>query len=213
MIILFIGAPGCGKGTQSEIISKKFEIVHFSSGDFLRQLAKSNSNISTILDQGNLIPDNLVNTLIVNKIKEIGAHGNVLLDGFPRNVNQALVLQEHYFSNLIIFFLYIHKEVLIQRIIGRFSCNTCGKLYNTYLNNVKIPGICDVCGGKEFSTRKEDTLEIFDNRYNIFEQETIPVVEFYKKNYTNNFYTIKAHDNIHQISQQISNVLDKNNFR
>ncbi len=183
-IILF-GPPGAGKGTLTEVI-KKFlpEIVHISTGDIFREnLSKKTPlglNAKEYMDKGALVPDAIVISMVRERLeREDVQEFGFILDGFPRTIDQARALSEITQADMFIY-MEIDKEIVIKRILGRYSCPHCGKIYNKFFLPPKHEGICDECGSKiEFKQRSDDNEETIMNRLDVFEQNAKPILEYY----------------------------------
>ena len=186
--IILIAPPAAGKGTQSKLISEKYNIPHISTGDLLRTAASSSSEIGNIIRQtiesGNLVDDAIVLKLLEHRISQPDCSNGFILDGFPRNINQA----EEYLKILEklnkplgdVIFLNVPKETTRKRIVGRLSCPECGAVYNDQFEDSKPKrfGTCDKCNGA-LSKRKDDNDETFEERYKVYENETYPLINFF----------------------------------
>lgn len=189
MNVIFIGAPGSGKGTQSQMLQMHLGIVGISTGDALRSEVTNKSEIGILaksyMDSGQLVPDNVVIDIIKNIIVKPNCNKGFILDGFPRNVNQALELEKMLESlskkiNKVVFF-EVSDDILIKRISGRFSCKNCGAVYNHYFKPLKKEGYCDKCGKSEFEKRNDDNEQTVKKRLKVYYQSSFPLIEFYKK--------------------------------
>jgi adenylate kinase len=190
MNIIFLGAPGSGKGTQAEILSNKLSIKTISTGEVLRKEVQKQSEVGILakscMDSGKLVPDELVINIIKNCLSKGGYEKGFILDGFPRNISQAEKLDEMLgFINKkieLVFNFEVEEEVLIKRILGRFSCKNCGAVYNRFFKLPKQDGICDQCSECNFESRSDDTEETINNRLKVYRESTEPLIEYYKKN-------------------------------
>jgi adenylate kinase len=192
-IIILIGAPGSGKGTQASIITKKLSIPQLSTGDILRRTVSDESSecgreIKSYMDGGKLVPDELVIRAIEERMLESDCKDGFILDGFPRNIQQAQRLKEFFTKHQIfakadirVMELKVDNNIIAERISGRFSCKDCGAGYHDKFKKTAIEGICDVCGSKEFVRRKDDTVELVKVRLETYDNETRPTVRFYKQ--------------------------------
>ncbi|MDZ5761549.1 adenylate kinase family protein [Lyticum sinuosum] len=208
--IIMIGPPGVGKGTQSSLLSAEYNIPSLSSGDVLREVISSNlpeyNFIRESIADGKLVSDNAIIDIMIEKIKQ--CNQGFILDGFPRNMNQALII-DSFLDNIkidfkIIINIFLETDLLLKRISGRFSCKNCGAIYNKYLLPTKINGVCDICNGEEFITRKDDIEDIIYKRIDVYNQETSPIIEYYSKN--SNFISING--NVGS-KQEIYNLIHK----
>jgi adenylate kinase len=190
MNIIFLGAPGSGKGTQAEILSNKLGIKTISTGDVLRKEVQKKSEVGILaksfMNSGKLVPDELVINIIKNSLSEDGYKKGFILDGFPRSISQAEKLDEMLgFINKkieLVFNFEVEEEVLIKRILGRFLCKNCGAVYNRFFKLPKQDGICDQCSECNFESRGDDTEETINNRLKVYRESTEPLIEYYKKN-------------------------------
>lgn len=204
MNIILIGAPLSGKGTQAEIIAKEFELNHISTGEILREEMVNSSplglEVKQYMEHGKLVPDETIIEVLKEKLSGLNSHNGILLDGFPRTLNQAKKLAKIIKIDKV-FYLNANLEQLKQRIAGRFVCASCNKT-NTILDENLVP--CKFCGG-QLIKRQDDTLEKFEYRFNEFLKSTYPVVEYYKKQ--NLLIEISASGSVQEISHNIKKVL------
>jgi adenylate kinase len=188
--LILIAAPGAGKGTLSKDLLKKYDYVHISTGDLLReQVAKGDElglKIQEIFKTGGLVSDDIVYKALENKLSDPACDNGYILDGFPRNLKQAReydnILKRSGRDIGLVLVLDIPKENLIERITGRFSCKDCGEIHNIYNEELKPKkeGICNKCGG-ELTQRADDNLESFEKRYQTYLESTEPLIDFYKE--------------------------------
>lgn len=187
--IMFIAAPAAGKGTQAELIVNKYHIPHISTGDILRNIAKEDSEIGNyvyeVMSNGDLVKDEITYKLIEDYLKENDCQHGFIIDGFPRNYQQALqfdkILDNLNLNLDCVFVLDIPKKVLEKRVIGRRICENCKVVYNIN-DESKMPlkeSICDRCGGKLFQ-RKDDNLEAFQIRYKNYLEKTADIIDYYE---------------------------------
>lgn len=211
MNITFIAPPAAGKGTQSKKISKKYNLEHISTGDLLRNV--TDPQIKEKIDNGQFVSDEVISGLLKQKLKEIGPKGYVL-DGFPRNMTQANeyeeMLKELNIKLGIVIVLDIDKETALKRIIGRRICPECGAVFNDMFDDTKAKseGFCDNCGHKLVS-RADDNEETFEKRYQIYMQETAPLIDYFKDNVYHVDSSINADYTFKQIEKIIGGVYDK----
>ncbi len=191
MIIILLGPPGSGKGTQGERIEKNFSFKKFSTGDLLREAVRNKTNIGQKVEQimknGDLVSDEMMNELIKELVESSNWKNQkgIILDGYPRTVKQAEFLDDILQKNgelvdVIINFDVDH-DVLIDRIVNRYSCCQCSASYNKKYKNPLKDGICDNCGGSDFSCRADDEEEVVTARLKTYEKQTHPLVEFYSE--------------------------------
>lgn len=187
MIIILLGAPGAGKGTQSDILKDRLGLVHISSGDLLRENVKNNTELGRVANdymvKGEYVPDNLIIDMITDRMALPDAERGVLLDGFPRTRPQAEALDDalDLKGKRVNAALYIKVDdgKLIDRLSGRWICRKCGHIYHEKYNPPKVPGVCDICGGDLYQ-RPDDTRETAIKRVEVFHNQTQPIIEYYR---------------------------------
>lgn len=209
--IVFLGAPGCGKGTQSEYLVKDHNFTVISVGDLLRlnktqkisdvvadsghknlsvedkKLCDDGVTIETLMKSGSLFPDWIIIDLVRSEVKKAAAAGSrgILFDGFPRTVVQAEALSnlaKEFNSNVDKVLNFVVDDAIItKRILGRFKCTHCGKIYNDFFLKTKVEGVCDDCGHKDFERRSDDNEESLKKRLDEYKSKTQDVVAFYSK--------------------------------
>jgi adenylate kinase len=185
--------PGSGRGTQSAILSEKLGINTYSAGELLREGTLSGrpegNAIKEIIDKGNLVPAEYIVNRIEAKIMEPENHKGYIIDGFPRTLDQAKVFeemqqkpffQENGLAVDLVILLQVPDEYVIDRIIGRSQCAKCGTLYHEKFKPTSVFGVCDVCGGKEFTRRADDTYETVVSRLRNYRRVTAPVIPYYE---------------------------------
>lgn len=186
MKVILLGPPGAGKGTQAKLISVKFNIPHISTGDIFRKNIRENTSlgmeVKSYLDKGMLVPDELTLKIVHERLNEKDCEQCYLLDGFPRTLNQAEALQRLLESenNSIdkVILLKVPKEVIIERGTGRRICSSCGASYHINLNPPQNKNKCDHCGS-ELLQRNDDMEDTIKSRLELYETETMPLVDFY----------------------------------
>ena len=184
MNILFLGAPGCGKGTQSKILIKEYGIPQISTGDLLREEIKAGSNLGKelqdIMSSGKFVSDELVLSLVSKKIMQDECKSGFILDGYPRNISQAKSLDELFVEKNIhleyVFLIDVPFETLIKRCTGRLLCTTCD-----YIGNMdRGEKVGDKCEKGELYQREDDKEETVKNRLNVYQEQTAPIIDFYE---------------------------------
>lgn len=206
--IIFIAPPAAGKGTMSDILIEKYGYKHISTGDILREMAKSSDemgkSLKEMLASGTLVPDEIVYEALKRRLLMNDLDNGYILDGFPRNILQASeydkILKEINGDIGVVIYLDTPKDVLEKRITGRRICSNCGATYNvlTGVNTPKKDDICDKCGHSLYQ-RDDDNTESFKVRYQTFIDKTYPLVEFYEKK--NLLHRIKSVDIINTIKE------------
>lgn len=186
LVIIMMGAPGAGKGTLSEDLSKALNLPHLSTGDLFRENIKNQTKLGKIaeelINKGQLVPDNLVVEMLFNHINNKGFDKTgYILDGFPRTTNQAITLNQRLGKNYkkIAINLDIDENKLIERITGRLICKNCGTPYHKINLPPKVEGQCDKCLS-ELYQRKDDTKEVLESRLTVYYKDTKPLLDFYK---------------------------------
>ena len=187
--IILIAPPAAGKGTVSEKLIEKYNYKHISTGDILREMAKRNddfgNNLKELLQSGKLVSDEIVYEALKRRLLMNDLDDGFILDGFPRNLNQAeeydKILDEVKKDIGVVIYLDTPKEILEKRIIGRRICSSCGATYNvlTGVNTPKEEGKCDKCGSSLYQ-REDDNKDSFKTRYETFQEKTFPLIDFYK---------------------------------
>lgn len=199
--LIFIAPPAAGKGTQSEIISKKYNIPSISTGDLLRDARNQDNEIGRIIrekqDKGLLVDDEIVLNLLKNRLNESDCANGYILDGFPRNTSQAIayekILNELNKELGIVILLEAPKELLMKRITGRTSCPKCKAVYNSLFDHMKPvkEGICNNCG-TSLVRRSDDNEETFNQRFQTYIDKTEPLINYYKEK--GNLYKVDSTD-------------------
>lgn len=188
MNLVLLGPPGAGKGTQAAGIAEKYNIPHISTGDIFRKNVKEGTPLGKkakeYMDKGALVPDDLTIALVNDRLLEADCKNGFLLDGFPRTVYQAeqfdAFLQEHNMALTKVIDIEVAEDVLLPRMIGRRVCRSCGKPYHVDNMPPKKEGVCDVCGGEVYQ-RADDTEETVRNRFNVYKEQTSPLIDYYEK--------------------------------
>src|SRR5690606_25854510 len=187
MILILLGPPGAGKGTQAKILEHQFNIVQLSTGDMLRaQVRKGDElgqKLKTILDAGQLVSDDIMIDLISHRIGEEDCKNGFILDGFPRTVPQAQALDKMFEWRKLkldaVIELKVDENALVERITGRCSCAKCGASYHKKFNPPKVEGVCDNCGSTEIICRTDDNEETVRSRLKAYHQNTAPILPYY----------------------------------
>ncbi len=188
MKIIMLGAPGAGKGTQAKMLADKYMIPHISTGDIFRANIKNGTELGqkakTYMDQGLLVPDELVCDLVVDRVQQDDCSKGYILDGFPRTIPQAEALDAA-LSKLGAKIDYainveVPDENIVNRMSGRRACVACGATYHIVHNPTKVEGVCDRCG-KELILRDDDKPETVTKRLNVYHEQTQPLIDYYTK--------------------------------
>ena len=183
MKFVFLGPPGAGKGTLAKQASEKLEISHISTGDLFREAIHAGTplgkEVQSILAKGDLVPDSLTIELVKERLTKDDCKAGFILDGFPRTIPQAEALQGFAAPTEVINFL-LSEEEIIKRLSGRRGCPRCGAIYHIVFNPPKKNELCDSCG-VALITRKDDTIEAIKNRLQVYNTQTMPLIDYYKR--------------------------------
>ena len=185
---VLLGPPGAGKGTQAVRIVEKYNVPHISTGDIFRENIKNGTELGKkaqeYMNKGELVPDDLVIEIATTRLLADDCKNGFLLDGFPRTVYQAekldAFLEEHGMKLDKVIDIEVEKEELVTRLTGRRVCKACGASFHVVNIPPKTEGICDNCGGELFQ-RADDTIETVENRIEVYIEQTMPLVDYYKK--------------------------------
>ena len=187
--IVLTGAPGCGKGTQARLLKERVAICHLSTGEMLRAEAQTGSQlgleIKALIDGGNLVPDEMIIRMLEKRIEQEDCANGFILDGFPRTLPQAEVLAEMLDKKGItldaVVEIQVPDEIIMERILGRYSCMKCGHGYHDKHQKPKVYGVCDECGGTEFYRRIDDNRPTVQNRLVNYRALTYPTIPYFEK--------------------------------
>ena len=188
MRLVFLGAPGAGKGTQAKKLVEKYGIPQISTGDLLRAAVAEGTALGkeakSYMDRGELVPDKVVLGMVKERISQDDCKKGFILDGFPRNVAQAEALDKMLAEMNIPLDLALNVDVpfddLMKRLTGRRTCKVCGQMYNIYYSPPKVEGKCDKCGGELFQ-RDDDKEETIKERLDVYRAQTEPLIDYYSK--------------------------------
>lgn len=212
MRIIFLGPPGVGKGTQAELVSKKFKIPQISTGDILRQAVRKQTKLGELakkyMDKGELVPDAVVIELIKERLLENDCKTGFILDGFPRTVAQAealtSTLKDMGLNIEVVINFQLKDELLIKRLTGRRVCKACGYNFHIYYQPPKNEFVCDKCDG-ELYQRDDDKEEVINRRLKVYRDKTFPLINYYQQ--INILKDIDADGDISQIFDKVINLL------
>jgi adenylate kinase len=214
MRLILLGPPGAGKGTQASAIVKRYNIPHISTGDIFRMNIKENTplwkEVKSYLDAGLLVPDELVVDIVRDRIRKSDCKNGFLLDGYPRTINQAEVLNQELAEMGTkldaAINIFLDTQLLIERAVGRRLCKNCGATYHIKFHPPKQDGICDICGG-ELYQRDDDKEETVKKRIEVYLTQTKPLIEYYKDK--NLLVNIDGAQSIEDTFKEIINALEK----
>ena len=216
--IILIAPPAAGKGTQSKLISEKYNLPHISTGDLLREEVNKKSElgiqVENIMNSGLLVTDDIVLKLLEQRIRAEDCKNGYILDGFPRNLHQAeeylKILDRLSYPLGDIIYLNIPEETARKRIVGRLTCPTCGAVYNDQFEDSKPIhfGTCDKCNGA-LSKRADDCDTVFTKRFNEYKEQTKPLLEFFQ--FKGNLFTIGSGISVERTFNEIEKIINRGN--
>jgi adenylate kinase len=189
MILLLLGAPGAGKGTQAEVLRDTLGMPHVSSGDLFRLHMKHETPLGlqakAYYDRGELVPDAITIQMILDRLDERDTEQGVILDGFPRTVAQAEALTAALAVRGLrvdqALYVKVPNDTLLDRLSGRWICRNCGAVYHERYNPPAVPGVCDNCGKADLYQRTDDKRETAENRLRVYFDQTMPVIAYYRQ--------------------------------
>ncbi|KRK57095.1 adenylate kinase [Fructilactobacillus fructivorans] len=217
MNLLLIGLPGAGKGTQAEFIVQKYGIPHISTGDIFRAAMKNKTPMGVkaqqYIDKGELVPDDVTCGIVEDRLKQPDTDKGYLLDGFPRNIDQAKSLEDmtrKMGKELdAVINIEVDPKVLVDRLSGRFICKNCGATYHKLYKKPIVDGTCDVCGAHVFYQRSDDKPETVKNRLKVNEKSNAPLIDFYKDRGI--LHSVDGDRDIADVSKDIDKILSNLN--
>jgi len=209
--IIIFGPPGAGKGTQADKISSYLNLHKISTGDLLRNEVKNNTDlgnkIKPIIENGKLVSNEIINNLITKILSKKAFYNRLIFDGYPRNLNQAkdldFLIKKHEQKISHVLSLNVDKDTVVKRVLGRQVCTNCGKIFNEYFSPPNSNE--HNCESKFLEKRSDDSEKIIVNRYETYEKETLPILNFYKKQ--NLLHEFNGNSEINLIYKEIMTVL------
>ncbi len=188
MRLILVGPPGAGKGTQAVALAAHYKIPHISTGDIFRANLKNGTELGkqaqSFMDRGELVPDSVTNEMVKDRLGNTDVANGFLLDGFPRNTNQAevldVILKDRKMPLDAALELSIDNSEIIRRLSGRRTCRNCSATFHKDFEKPKVDGVCDKCNG-ELYQREDDKEEVITRRLEIYAQQTEPIISYYKK--------------------------------
>jgi len=212
LYLVFLGAPGAGKGTQAADVAHKLNMVHISSGDLFREALGKGTELGkkakSYMERGELVPDEVTTQMVLERLAAPDCARGVILDGFPRNLTQAQALdkalqREKKAVNKVIL-LEVSDEELIKRLSGRRICRNCQAVYHIMNSPPKVAGKCDKCGG-ELYQRPDDNVETIKNRLEVYSVQTAPLIDYYRK--PGKLTAVRGEGGVDVVSRKIIEVL------
>jgi adenylate kinase len=213
--LILLGPPGAGKGTQAKLLEEKRELKQLSTGDMLRGAVAAGTEMGkkakAVMDRGDLVSDDIVVSIIAERLDKPDVKKGFILDGFPRNQAQAEALDRMLTDKGLkldaVIVMKVDDEELVKRIAGRYTCAKCGKGYHDIFEKPKKRGICDVCGSTEFVRRADDNEKTVRDRLQIYNKQTAPLVDYYGR--TGVLHEVNGMADIAVVTRQIEDVLGR----
>ncbi len=213
---MFLGPPGAGKGTQAKILEQRFNALQVSTGDILRKAIEAGTKLGleakAVMDQGKLVPDDVMIGLIKDKFSEPDFSKNWIMDGFPRTVAQAeafdkLLLELNLKLDSVVE-VDVDRTLLVKRITGRRVCKNCQAPYHVEFNPTKVDGICDYCGSNDIYQRGDDKEEVVVHRLKVYDEQTSPLIEYYSSK--NLLHKMDGNLPVEEVTNKIVEILNIN---
>ena len=217
MYIIFLGAPGAGKGTQAVAVAQKLNLVHIASGDLFRQALEQGTELGiqakSYMEKGVLVPDEITIQMVLERMAAPDCENGVILDGFPRNLEQAealdkaLARQSKAIDKAV--YIKVSEEELLKRLSGRWICRHCQTVYNMIDSPPEVWGKCDKCGG-ELYQRPDDTAQTVKKRLKVYFKETVPLIDYYARQ--GKLLEIDGEGSVDEVTRRIVATLHEREF-
>ena len=217
--LVLTGAPGTGKGTQAGVLKRELGLCHLSAGEMLREEIRKGTEIGKklepLLAKGNFAPDDLIIEMVSKRIAASDCNKGFILDGFPRTVCQAesldKMLIERGIKLDVVIEIVVPDDVIIERILGRYTCVKCGENYSDKFYKPRVAGVCNICGGTEFSKRIDDTCETVKKRLENYREVTYPTIEYYEKK--DLLEKVNGNGNVEVVADRIAKIIGQKNAK
>ncbi len=208
MRLILLGVPGAGKGTQAAIIAKEYDISAVSTGQIIRDTIAAKTPLGNemkkYIDRGELVPDDIVVEMVKERIKKDDCVNGYILDGFPRTISQAIIMEELPILIDVALEIDVDEDIIVNRLSGRRVCLECGATYHISDNPSKVEGVCDKCGGA-LKTREDDVPEVIRHRLKVYNEQTKPLKDFYSER--GMLLTVKGLDEVEDTAKAIIKAL------
>jgi len=209
--MIFLGPPGAGKGTQANRAAKRYGVPHLSTGDMLREAVAQGTELGRsakpLMERGELVPDNIVMGMVEERLARPDSAQGFIFDGFPRTVPQAeqldKILARRGFGKPLVVEFHVSPETLLRRVSGRWTCSVGGETYNIYERPPKVPGICDVDGGKLIQ-RSDDSPDIVRERLAAYDRKTKPLADYYRQHGV--LETVDGSKGVEEVSRALNEI-------
>jgi adenylate kinase len=214
MILILLGPPGAGKGTQAKELATRRGLIQLSTGEMLRAAVQAGTEVGkrakAIMEAGNLVPDEVVIGIIAERMSQPDCKNGAILDGFPRTLQQAAALDAMLKDKKrkldAVIELKVDDSKLVERIVGRFTCTKCGEGYHDRFKRPKVRGVCDVCSNTDFARRPDDTAETVSKRLMVYYRDTSPLMGYYFCKGT--LKSVDGMGSISEVGKALDDVLD-----
>jgi adenylate kinase len=211
-ILVIIGAPGAGKGTQSRLLSEKYGYPQISTGDILREMARADTElgrrIKETMAKGELVSDEILAEVILTRTSQPDCDDGYILDGYPRTLDQARLLGELALKQgkqVHLARIVVSEEALFKRLTGRRACPKCGEIYNIYSRPPEVEGVCDI-DGEPLTQRSDDTPEAVSRRFDEYRRSTAPLIDYYQQ--SGRLIELNGERPVSEIFDQLCSVID-----